>query len=153
MKVFLLLEKLPTPHTLPQKATFYITALSENMYEDGLRNITNVDFSPFIVKIMADRYKDRGYQIKYLEMNILEMKEFLNEEFSVIIDKGTLDSVLCGENAIPLVDKMMKEVYRVLSSNGVFICISYADEDHRRTFFVNINIIKLLDYPRLGNHH
>lgn len=64
------------------------------------------------------------------------MKEFPNEEFGLIIDKGTLDSVLCGENASPIADKMISEVYRILDNNGVFICISYGNEESRKSYFV-----------------
>ena len=78
------------------------------------------------------------------------MHNFKNGEFNVIIDKGTIDSILCGENSIPILDKMMRDVYRILDTNGVFISISFADEDHRKTFFV-INFLKIfLDNSRLG---
>lgn len=65
------------------------------------------------------------------------MKEFQIEEFGIIIDKGTLDSILCGENASPVADKMINEVYRILDANGVFICISYGNEDTRKSYFVH----------------
>jgi EEF1A lysine methyltransferase 4 len=112
-------------------------ALSESMYEDGIMNITNIDYSPSVVKLMQNRYHEMGCNIQYKEMNVTDMSDLKNNEFNVIIDKGTLDSVLCGENSIPLVDKMMREVYRILDHNGVYFCISYGDEDHRKTFFVN----------------
>lgn len=64
------------------------------------------------------------------------MKEFSDGEFNIVIDKGTLDSILCGENANPLADKMINEIYRVLDKNGVFICISYSNEDSRKVYFV-----------------
>ena len=79
-----------------------------------------------------------GLDIHYVEGDVTDMHQFQNEQFNFIIDKGTLDSILCGENSIPLVDKMIKEVYRLLATNGVYYCISYGDEDHRKTFFVNL---------------
>jgi hypothetical protein len=36
----------------------------------------------------------------------------------------------------------MKEIYRILAPDGIYFCISYGDEDHRRSFFVK-NILKL----------
>lgn len=109
------------------------------MYEEGITNITNIDYSPSVVKLMQNRYHEMGCNIQYKEMNVTDMSDLKNNEFNVIIDKGTLDSVLCGENSIPLVDKMMREVYRLLDNNGAYFCISYGDEDHRKTFFVNFN--------------
>ena len=35
------------------------------------------------------------------------MEEFTNESFNVFFDKALLDSVLGGENALPIVDKMI----------------------------------------------
>jgi hypothetical protein len=81
-------------------------------------------------------------------MDVLDMKDIPNEEFNVAIDKGTLDSILCGENAVPIGDKYIREVFRILSNNGVFICITYGDEEHRKTFFVQI--ILIVDDSRMG---
>ena len=76
------------------------------------------------------------YKINCLEMNVLDMKSLKSAEYNVIIDKGTLDSILCGENSIPMISNLMKEVYRLLAPEGFYLCISYADEDHRKSFFV-----------------
>lgn len=70
-------------------------------------------------------------------LDALDMKELPSGEFNIVIDKGTLDSILCGENSVPNGDKIIREVYRVLANNGIFICITYGDEEHRKTFFVN----------------
>jgi len=65
------------------------------------------------------------------------MKSFSNNQFNIVIDKGTLDSILCTENASTLVEKMIDEIYRVLDDNGIFICISYGNEDTRKAYFVS----------------
>ena len=70
-----------------------------------------------------------------MNMDVLEMK-FKAGEFNAIIDKGTLDSVLCGDNSVPNAEKMMNEIYKILAPGSVYICISYGEEDHRRKFFV-----------------
>lgn len=36
--------------------------LSENMYEEGYRNITNIDFSEIVVDDMQTKYKKEEYQ-------------------------------------------------------------------------------------------
>ena len=33
-------------------------------------------------------------------------------------------------------DQGLQEIYRVLAPNGVYICITYGDEDHRKKYFV-----------------
>ena len=65
------------------------------------------------------------------------MKEFTNESFNVFFDKALLDSVLCGENALPIVDKMINEIYRVLVNGGYYIVISNGNEDTRKHLFNN----------------
>ena len=81
---------------------------------------------------MEDRYREQNVEMIYKKMNVTEMTEFQNDEFNVVIDKALMDSMLCGENAIPVVEKMMKEVYRVTAPGGVFIIISNGDEQNRK---------------------
>lgn len=33
--------------------------MSEDIYDGGLHNITNIDFSSIVVKAMQERYKDK----------------------------------------------------------------------------------------------
>lgn len=74
-------------------------------------------------------------------MDVMEMEEFSASEFKIVLDKGTLDSVLCGDNSIPHVEKMMQEISRVLAPKGVYICITYGDEEHRKSYFVSLLLI------------
>ncbi len=107
------------------------------MHKDGYMNIMNVDFSPTIVNYMNEMNRSKGLPTNYREMNILDMKEFGDGEFNVVIDKGTLDSLLCAENAIADVDKMLREIYRVMAKDGYYICITYGNEELRKSIFVN----------------
>lgn len=106
--------------------------------------MTNIDFSQAAITIMEERYKAQNIEMKCInttllhidiKMNVTDMSPFQNEQFTVIIDKATLDSVLCGENALPVVEKMMQEIYRVLTPGGIFICVSNAEEQNRRPLF------------------
>ena len=54
------------------------------------------------------------------------MDEFENGTFDAVIDKGTIDSLLCGEAATWNVNKTVSEVHRVLKENtGVYLVVSY----------------------------
>ena len=114
--------------------------LSEDMYVNGFTNIINVDFSPTIVNYMNEINRSKSLPCNYKEINLLDMSEFQSGEFNVVIDKGTLDSVLCAENALPDVYKMMREIYRVLTPTGVYICITYGNEEIRKTLFVRSDL-------------
>ncbi len=53
-----------------------------------------------------------------MEMN------FLPNSFDVVIDKGCLDVVFCGENSLENAMKALKEVYKVIRNKGVFIMMT-----------------------------
>ena len=52
-----------------------------------------------------------------------------------MIDKGTFDSILCGDGSGPNAAQMLAEIFRVLSPKGVYICISYGTSDQRLRYF------------------
>lgn len=63
-------------------------------------------------------------------MNVCAL-DFPDESFNAVIDKGTLDSVLCGEGSTANVAKMCMEISRVLKPNGVYFICSYGVPDNR----------------------
>ena len=125
----------------PEDQILYVgcgtSKLAEDLYIDEIRNVTNIDFSENAIKIMEDRYKEQKVEMKYKKMNVTNMEEFTNESFNVVFDKALLDSVICGENALPIVDKMINEIYRVLVNGGYYIVISNGNEDTRKHLFNN----------------
>lgn len=40
----------------------------------------------------------------------MDLKDIKDEEYDIVIDKSTLDSLLCGENSFHSVAKMLWEV-------------------------------------------
>lgn len=52
--------------------------------------------------------------------------EYKDEEFDLIIDKSTIDSLMCSENPLLNVAKMVEEGYRVLSAGGYYFAVSYS---------------------------
>lgn len=63
-------------------------------------------------------------------MNVCAL-DYPDESFNAVIDKGTLDSVLCGEGSTANVAKMCMETSRVLKPNGVYFICSYGVPDNR----------------------
>ena len=66
----------------------------------------------------------------------MEMNDLKQGEFNVVVDKGTLDSILCGDNSEPNALKMLSEIHRILTPKGIYICVTYGDEEHRMKYFV-----------------
>jgi len=106
--------------------------LSEEMYEEGFHNITNIDISLVVTKAMQEKYKDKP-DMTYVQMDGRAM-ELPDQNFNVCIDKATLDSVLCGEGSTHNAQKMLQEVSRVLQPNGVYIAISHGQPSYRLTY-------------------
>ena len=51
--------------------------------------------------------------------------KYEDEFFEMIIDKSTIDALLCGSFAYLNVAIMLKECQRVLKTGGYYIAISY----------------------------
>ena len=108
---------------------------AEDLYIDDIKDVTNIDFSENAIKIMVEYYQEQQVEMNYKKMNVCEMPEFANKSFDVVFDKALLDTMLCGENALVTVEKMMKEIYRVLTDEGYYIIVSNTNEDGRKLLF------------------
>nr|QTZ19567.1 methyltransferase 13 [Bixa orellana] len=106
------------------------SAFSKSMVDDGYEDVVNIDISSVVVEAMQNKYSDRP-QLKYIKMDARNMSEFQTGSFDAVIDKGTLDSILCGNNSRQHATQMLKEVGRVLKDNGVYILITYGAPVYR----------------------
>ena len=61
--------------------------------------------------------------------------DFRDEWFDCIIDKSTLDALLCGSHAFKNLAITLRECQRVLKTNGVYIAISYGLPGNREFHF------------------
>eukprot|EP00775_Hariotina_reticulata_P008554 gene8554-8736_t len=96
------------------------SSLQEEMARSGY---SMVDWSKVVISAMQHRHKDIN-NIKYMVSDCQDMPEIKDLEFRNIIDKGTLDALLCGNHGGQRVNKMLREVCRVLQPNGIFLLIS-----------------------------
>jgi len=108
---------------------------AEDLFIDDIKDVTNIDFSENAIKIMVEYYQEQQVEMNYKKKNVLDMKEFTDKTFDIVFDKALLDAVLCGENALITVEKMMKEIYRVLKDEGHYIIVSNASEEGRKILF------------------
>ncbi|KAF8820931.1 putative methyltransferase [Cardiosporidium cionae] len=69
------------------------------------------------------------------QMDCMNMNEIANEEFDAVIDKGTLDSLLCGNEFIQNIRALLNECVRVLKPSGKYFCISYGKPTTRLVHF------------------
>ncbi|KAL6493381.1 hypothetical protein OROGR_032471 [Orobanche gracilis] len=62
-----------------------------------------------------------------MQMDVRDMSFFPDDSFDSVIDKGTLDSLMCGTDAPISASRMLGEVSRLLTPGGVYILITYGD--------------------------
>ena len=67
--------------------------LSEEMYDDGFRNIHNVDISSVVIQAMQEKNARRD-EMTWEVMDCTHMEPLKSSSFDVVIDKGTLDAIL-----------------------------------------------------------
>uniref|UniRef100_A0A5B7BKG8 Methyltransferase type 11 domain-containing protein n=1 Tax=Davidia involucrata TaxID=16924 RepID=A0A5B7BKG8_DAVIN len=106
------------------------SAFSEDMVDDGYGDVVNIDISSVVIEAMRKKYSNRP-QLKYIKMDVRDMSAFQTGSFDGIVDKGTLDSLLCGHDSHQNAAKMLEEVGRVLKDKGVYILITYGAPIYR----------------------
>lgn len=82
--------------------------MSEDMVKDGYEDITNIDISSVAIEMMRRKYESIP-QLKYMQMDVRDMSFFSDESFDCVIDKGTLDSLMCGTDAPTSAAQMLGE--------------------------------------------
>lgn len=105
------------------------------MFLEGYSSIVNIDISKVVIDQMVERHKDKS-TLTWKVMNITQL-EFNDSTFDTVFDKGTLDSILCGENSTSTAHQSLKEIHRVLKPGGVFVCVSYGKPDNRLAYLEN----------------
>ncbi|CAL5380132.1 unnamed protein product [Camellia sinensis] len=100
--------------------------MSEDMVTDGYEDIMNIDISSVAIEMMRRKYEHIP-QLKYMQMDARDMSFFPDESFDGVIDKGTLDSLMCGTDAPISAAQMLGEVSRLLKPGGIYMLITYGD--------------------------
>lgn len=103
--------------------------LSPMLYESGICNVTNIDISEVVISQMRARYREMD-RMEWLRMDVMKL-DFPESSFDVVIDKGTIDSLLCGSNSFHNVYQMHKQISRVLKKGGKYISVTYGQPDTR----------------------
>jgi len=132
-------------HTKPSDKILMVGAgssqLSEDMYKDGFKEITNIDISSVIVNLMQQKYSADFPGLTYKVLDVTNMSEIPSASFDVAIDKGTMDAILCGDGSVSNTDKMLTEILRILRPGGTFMLITYGEPASR---------LHYLEKPRYG---
>jgi len=102
--------------------------LSEDMFHDGYEQTINIDISPVVIEQMKSK---NTTAMEYLVLDVTDMPSLESGSFASVLDKGTLDALLCGEGSAENADRMCSEISRLLKPGGVFMLITYGSPKTR----------------------
>ncbi|KAF7308262.1 Methyltransf-25 domain-containing protein [Mycena chlorophos] len=118
------------------------STLSQDMYDDGYKNIVNVDYSRVVIEQMRTRHAETRPEMEWLEMDVRNL-DFADASFDVAIDKGTMDAMMTAKGDVwdppqQVIDDCSAEVaetIRVLKkSSGIFIYLTFGQPHFRRRY-------------------
>ena len=117
------------------------STLAEDMYKDGYRNHRCVDIVEQVIAQMAKRSAESRPEIKYEVMDITDnaFRSHMDSEFQLIIDKGCLDTVVCGTGVSENVSTMLGNIWGSLSDTGYFVIFSYGTPEERLSLLDSID--------------
>lgn len=102
------------------------SALQDKLYETGYHHITNVDISPVVIEQMKAEQKKLGYSEMVYDVGDVRKMDYPSESFDMVLDKSTIDTLMCSDNPLTNTAQMVDEAYRVLKPNGTYFVLSYA---------------------------
>ena len=134
--------------------------LSEQLFEDGYKNIHNIDISSNVIKTMSE-HCEKCKQMKWSTMDCRRL-EFPDETFDVIVEKATLDVFLVREKspwnlsdeALQTLRPIGQEIHRVLRKNsGQFFSITFSAPHFRHPLLEKMfdSNLRIKNIKSLGN--
>lgn len=133
--------------------------LTEQMYDAGYLNIINLDTSAVVIEQMVERNRHRP-EMQWLVMDAIEMTDFADGSFDLVLDKSVLDTFACTDSAILTVAKYLREVSRVLRPGGTLFCVTYGAPEIRLNFLrlphleFKLRVIEIpAKYDTSNSHH
>jgi ubiquinone/menaquinone biosynthesis C-methylase UbiE len=93
--------------------------------------------------------------VQYMMGDVTDKIDFPPGSVDLIIDKGLMDAILCGEGFFERVKKYLSEAWRVLKARGTLMVLSQGHPDTRVLylknkafpFALNIQEIKKVQIP------
>lgn len=128
------IQKVLRLHLVPNKTILVPgcgnSSLSEEIYINDCKNVTSVDFSPVVINQMKQKYINKP-AMAWVAADVTKLP-MEDASFDIIVDKGCVDSLLCGETSEDAAVATLREYYRVLKPAGVCIIVSFGSPDLRQ---------------------
>jgi len=107
--------------------------MSCDLLKEGFSKVVSIDFSDVVINQMKSRYSSEP-KLEWEVSDCTKLK-FGNAIFDYVFDKGTLDTIICGETSSKTVTTYIREVSRVMKPGGFFILVSYGSPSTRKKYF------------------
>eukprot|EP01036_Dinobryon_divergens_P030790 gene30790-40089_t len=124
---------------------------ADGVFQDRDFSLHAIDFSRSVIDLLVQKSNAEGSSISYKYMDARSL-EYGDEYFNFIVDKGTIDAMLCSEHvesAHRNVSKIISEAVRCLNkSSGVLMIISHVEVDSAEFEVLVMEII----LPVLNEH-
>ena len=107
------------------------SSLTEEMYEEGYKNIRSMDYSPEAINEMKNKYP-------HLEWDVMDVRkmDYADQSIDSIVDKGTLDCLFFLDETNTEIKKMLSEVSRVLKPGGKYVVVTCGHPMQRMDVFL-----------------
>jgi len=118
--------------------------LSAHMWADGFHSLLSVDYSAVVVEQMRSLYANEPALAAQFEVgDVRDLRSLATCRsdgcFDAVVDKGTLDAILCGSDSNRNATAMLAEMHRLLApaspslgrGGGVLFVITYGQPSSR----------------------
>lgn len=96
---------------------------SAHMYEDGYENQINIDTSTEAIKKMLELHSESCPKAEWL-IKDATATGYPDEHFDAVVDKSLIDTTVCGQDGEALTHRFVKEMHRILKTNGIYITMT-----------------------------
>ena len=119
--------------------------LSADLYDAGYEHIVNVDFSETCVREMLMQNVRKRPKMRWLVMDMTDMKAFQDASFAAVVDKGSLDALMGdaedeGGNVAGM--RFLCEVRRVLDTKcGTYVIVTLCQDHVLETILDSFSVL------------
>ncbi|OHT04999.1 Menaquinone biosynthesis methyltransferase [Tritrichomonas foetus] len=122
------------------------STLPIGLIDIGFEKVIGLDISKTVIEQNKKRYENIR-NLEFVVGDVTKM-QFEDKSFDIVIDKGTMDSLLSSLVIHKKANLMLEEIIRVLKPNGVFIEISYGTPGTRTPLFEKLKEFWNIDSPK-----
>lgn len=95
-----------------------------DMADDGYKRITNTDYSPVAIQRLQHLYPSYNDRLGYAVADARSMPQYASGSYHGVLDKGTLDALLCGDTDERDAADLLQEVWRLLAPGTAYVMIT-----------------------------